>query len=78
MKSPNPRQQVLDDLENEISRIGVNPKHHVIICMDANESIRFKGRNRLKAFNRNSGLVDPLNKLHLHLEETPTHVKGSK
>ena len=37
--NPNPRQQILDDLEEEINRIRQDPQHHLILMIDANESL---------------------------------------
>ena len=50
IKSPNPRQQILDDLEIELRNIGSDPKHYIVLCMDANELTRTKGKNKLQIF----------------------------
>ena len=78
IKFPNPRQQILDDLETDIRMVASNPKHYIMVCMDANESTRTKGKNSLQIFLRNSGLIDPMNHIHPQLEEVPTHINGSR
>ena len=72
IKQPDPRQQVLDDLEEEINKFREDKDHHIILCIDANESTRKDGKSKLNDFIHNSGLVDCHRHCHPELEETPT------
>ena len=76
MKNPNPRQQVLDDLESEIISLQEDEKHQIIVCIDANETTR-KNKSRIQAFLRHVGMIDAHSTQHPDLQETPTFSEGS-
>ena len=64
-------------MELEIEQIRNNDKHHIIVCIDANETTRKKGNPKIKEFVRKTGLVDSHQFHHQELDETPTHADGS-
>ena len=78
VESPNPRQQILDDLEADIHATREDGETEIIVCIDANESTRKEGVSKLKLFRENTGLEDIHGYLHSDLEETPTYAEGSK
>ena len=76
-KQPDPRQQVLDDLEEAIHSIRQDEHHQVIIMMDANESHRKEGKSKLGDFIRRVGLIDCHQYSHPDLKESPTYAEAS-
>ena len=41
--NPDPRKQILSDLEEQFEELQRNPNHYIVIMMDANESMRKNG-----------------------------------
>ena len=76
-RNPNPRQQVLLDLESEVQQLREDNNHHILICMDANESTRKKGKSKIQEFIDRLGMTDCHQHIHPELTETPTYVEGS-
>jgi hypothetical protein len=71
---PNPRQQILDDLELYIKSIP--PNDYIIIGIDANKSMQDMTTN-ISKFTINTQLLDAYGK-NFKTEEFSTHVNGSK
>ena len=76
--NPNPRQQILDDLKEEIFQLQNDPNHNVILFIDANKSLYTSKKNKLNQFIQSSKLVNIHQSLHPQLKETPTNVVGSR
>ena len=76
IKDPDPRQQILDDLEKTILRLKEDTDHQIIICIDANESTR-SAKSKIQQFIKNTGMIDCHRHFHPDLSETPTHAEGS-
>ena len=72
------RQQILDDLKEEIFQLQNDPNHNVILFIDANKSLYTSKKNKLNQFIQSSKLVNIHQSLHPQLKETPTNVVGSR
>ena len=69
--NPNPRLQFLDDLSDEVRNLQ-QKGHHIILQMDANDTLHTPGVSRFKQFLYDTELANAHAYLHPLLEEPPT------
>ena len=76
-ENPNPRKHFITDLLEVVNKIEQDPKHYIIILIDANESIGDDECSMNRLFSE-STLVDAFTKISNEDCNTPSYARGSK